>query len=86
LAVVAGARAQFKGKGTIDGKGEYGFMLTCTDGQLPGGGDTDRLRIKIWDIGTGVIVYDNQAGSDDDAELGSDFTLVGGGKIVIHKE
>jgi hypothetical protein len=42
----------------------------------------DRLRIKIWDIATEIIVYDNQAGSDDDAEL-NDFNFVRGGNIVI---
>jgi hypothetical protein len=81
--VVAGARAQFKGEGTINGEGEYGFMVTATDSQVPGGGDVDRFRIKIWDIATEVIVYDNQAGSDDDAEL-NEFNFVRGGNIVIH--
>jgi len=36
--VVAGARAQFKGLGTINGTGNYGFMLTAIDGQISGGG------------------------------------------------
>jgi len=86
--VVAGARAKFKGRGTINGEGEYGFMATATDGQVPGGGDVDRFRMKIWDIGNGVLVYDNQAGSADDAEL-NDNTILGGGypgggNIVIH--
>jgi len=82
--VLAGAQAQFKGQGTINGAGEYGFMLTAIDSQVQGGGDVDRFRIKIWDIGTGLIVYDNQAGSDDDTEL-NDFNYVRGGNIVIHK-
>jgi len=31
---VAGARAQFKGEGTVNGVADYGFMLTVTDGAL----------------------------------------------------
>ena len=47
--VVAGARAQFKGWGTINGDGNYAFILTAIDGQVSGGGGADRFRIKIWD-------------------------------------
>ncbi len=45
--VVAGARAQFKGVGTINGGDNYGFMLTAIDGAIAGGGGVDRFRIKI---------------------------------------
>jgi hypothetical protein len=38
--VVAGARAQFKDWGSINGQSEYGFMLTAIDGQ----GQRRRLR------------------------------------------
>ena len=41
--VVAGANAKYKGVGTINGEGYYGFMLTATDGS------PDTFRIKIWD-------------------------------------
>jgi PKD repeat protein len=80
--VVAGARAQFKGSGAINGGGDYGFMLTAVDGQVNGGGGTDKFRIKIWDKATGDVIYDNQIGDGDDANL---TTLLGGGSIVIHK-
>src|SRR5439155_21178078 len=66
--VVAGARAQFKGTGTVNGVGGYGFLLTAIDGNLPGGGGVDRFRIKIWNKATGAIVYDNQIGADDGAD------------------
>ncbi len=80
--VVAGARAQFKGTGTINTSGNYGFMLTAIDGQIPGGGGVDKFRIKIWDKTTDVIVYDNKFGASD---TGNDATELGGGSIVIHK-
>ena len=57
-------------------------MLTAIDGQISGGGGVDKFRIKIWDLGTGSIVYDNQVGDADDAGLS---TALGGGSIVIHK-
>lgn len=79
--VVGGAKAQFKGKGKINGAGNYGFMLTAVDGQINGGG-ADKFRIKIWDIATGVVVYDNQRGADDET---TPNTILGGGSIVIHK-
>jgi hypothetical protein len=80
--VIAGARAQYKGSGTINGAGSYGFMLTAIDGQVSGGGGVDRFRIKIWDTATGQVVYDNQMGAGDDA---TPSTALGGGSIVIHK-
>lgn len=80
--VVAGAGAQYKGTGTLNGAGHYGFMLTAIDGQRPGGGGVDRFRIKTWDKDSGdAIAYDNQMGSSDDA---SPTTALGGGSIVIH--
>ena len=80
--VIAGPHAKFKGSGTINGEGDYGFMLTATDGQVNGGGGTDRFRIKIWDRPTDQIVYDNQVGDDDDADATHE---IGGGSIVIHQ-
>lgn len=81
--VISGARAQYKGVGTINGSGDYGFLLTATDGQLTGGGGVDRFRIKIWLNSTGEVVYDNEMGSGDDA---APTTAIAGGSIVIHKK
>ena len=80
--VIAGAQAKFKGLGTINNEGEYGFMLTGIDGDLNGGGGADKFRIKIWDKDGDTIVYDNQMGEGDDSNAG---TEVGGGSIIIHK-
>lgn len=79
--VIAGARAQYKGTGTINGTGTYGFMLTAIDGQVSGGGGVDKFRMKIWDKASGTIVYDNQLGA---AESDTPRTVLGGGAIVIH--
>lgn len=81
--VVAGARAQYKGTGTINGTGNFGFLLTAIDGDLNGGGGTERFRIKIWDKDAGdLVVYDNQLGAEDGADP---TTVLGGGSIVIQK-
>jgi hypothetical protein len=72
--------AQYKGSGTINNAGNYGFLLSAVDGQLSGGGGTDRFRIKIWDKATGAVVYDNQMSAPDTA---SPTTAIGGGSIQI---
>ena len=82
--VIAGARAQYKGSGTVNGSGDYGFMLTAIDGQRNGGGDADKFRVKIWDKTNGEIVYDNQVGGDT-TDNASPNTALGGGSIVIHQ-
>jgi PKD repeat protein len=80
--VIAGAKAMYKGSGTINGGGDYAFMLSAIDGQQPGGGGVDRFRIRIWDKTTGTVIYDNQIGAADDA---NPTTALGGGSITIHK-
>jgi hypothetical protein len=78
--VVGGAKAQYKGSGTINGEAGYSFMLSAIDGALPGGGGADKFRIKITD-GAGNLVYDNQLGAADSADPA---TVIAGGNIVIH--
>ena len=80
--VIAGAKAQYKGFGTINGSGDYGFLLTATDGQVNGGGGVDKFRIKIWDKATGNVIYDNQMSAADNADATQPLA---GGSIVIHK-
>jgi hypothetical protein len=80
--VIAGAKAIYKGVGTVNGGGSFGFMVSAIDGQVNGGGGYDKFRIKIWDKNNGdAIVYDNQLGADDNADA---TTGLGGGSIVIH--
>jgi hypothetical protein len=80
--VITEANAKYKGVGTINGQGEYGFMLTATDADLTPSTDADLFRIQIWDRSTGERVYDNQFGQPDD---GYDGTEIGGGNIKVHK-
>jgi hypothetical protein len=82
--VVAGARAQYKGEGTVNGQSGYSFLLSAVDGQINGGGGMDRFRIKIWDTASGTIVYDNTMGGADDID-NADPQALGGGSISIKK-
>ncbi len=82
--VVANHRAQYKGVGTINGGGNYGFMLFAIDANLTPSTDVDLFRIKIWDKDNGdMVVYDNELGGADDADP---TTAIGGGSIMIHTD
>ncbi len=67
--VINRTSAQFKGYGTINGEGNYGFMIWAGDGSP----DTFRLKIWINDDETRVV-YDNGVAQPID-----------GGSIVIYK-
>ena len=72
-----------RGTGVLNGVGGFRFMVTAIDGQLPGGGGTDLLRIKIWNGTSGGVVYDNKPGTADDEDPS---TALGGGQIKIHSK
>ena len=81
--VVAGSKAMYKGLGTSNRSGNYGFMLSAIDADVNGNnsGTEDKFRIKIWDKENGdAVVYDNQmnVGENEDPT-----TVLGGGKITI---
>ena len=80
--VVAGSKAQFKGTGTLNGIGGYGFLLTAWDGGH--GPGVDRFRIKIWLVSSGNVIYDNKHGSSDDMDK-ADPQTISTGSIVVHK-
>lgn len=83
--VVAGHKAKYKGIGTINGAGNYGFMISAIDEKLTPSTDVDRFRIKIWDKDdSDTITYDNQIACDDSEEDADPCADIGGGNIVIH--
>ena len=71
LVVTGSNYARFKGTGTINGSGEYKFMLWAGDGE------PDTFRIRIWtedEFGVvETVEYDNGTNQ-----------AIGGGSIVIH--
>lgn len=62
----------------------YNFVLTAYDGDVNGGGDVDKFRMKITRTSDNVLVYDNRRGSSDDID-NADPMAIGGGSMVIHK-
>jgi hypothetical protein len=102
--IVSAAQARYKGRGRLRfnedpvvfngarlAGDDYGFLVSATDGDLPGGGGTDKVRFKIWRLLDGAVVYDSQRGStshadskdlDDGAEP---LTAITGGRILIKK-
>lgn len=65
-------RAQYKGVGTVNGTGQYKFMIWATDNGAFG----DSFRIKIWNaIDENDIIYDN----------GSEQVISGGQISVVVK-
>ncbi|PYR84128.1 MAG: hypothetical protein DMG19_17485, partial [Acidobacteria bacterium] len=69
--VVSGSRAQIKGSGKINGKGDYGILLTAIDGKISDEDRTDRVRLKIWNKADGVIIYDNVPTASDIESTGT---------------
>ena len=68
----SGQNAQFKGDGTINGVGDYGFMISGFDGAKTA--EPDTFRIQIWDKEDGdSVVYDNGVAQ-----------ALGGGNIMVH--
>ncbi|MGH3070858.1 MAG: PKD domain-containing protein [Gaiellaceae bacterium] len=79
--VIAGARAQYKGQGEVNGLPGYGFFLAAIDGDEGGAPGPDRLRVKIWRLDSGQVVYDNQTAAAEDA---LPTTAISAGSIKVH--
>jgi PKD repeat protein len=79
--VVAPPYAFFQGSGTIDGAGNYGFLISAMDEKFAPDEDEDRFRLQIWDEG-GAVVYDNQMGS---GIYDNPTTPLGKGSIALHQ-
>jgi hypothetical protein len=77
--VVAGSKAKFKGRGSINGIPGYLFMISAIDGDAKE--NLDLFRIKIWNEFTGDVVYDNQMVDEIDADP---ITVISSGSIKIH--
>ena len=54
--ITAGPKAMFKGEGTINGEGLYGFQVSVIDANLTPSTDVDKFRIKIWDKDSGYFL------------------------------
>jgi len=82
--VLAGAKAQYQGTGTVEGSlHHFGFAVTVKDGQVSGGDGIDTIRLRVWDMDHGdAVVYDSQAGDPVDADATTPVTK---GQVKIKK-
>ncbi|HYI65339.1 MAG TPA: ExeM/NucH family extracellular endonuclease [Candidatus Limnocylindrales bacterium] len=74
VAEVDGSAAHYGGTGTVNGDAGYRFLVAVTDGP-------DRLRVKIWNVATGEVVFDNQPGEPDDAAASQPIRS---GQVRVH--
>ena len=80
--VITKHKAMYKGTGTINNAGNYGFQLTAIDAALTPSTSDDLFRIRIWDKDKyDLLVYDNQVGEND--PNADPTTAIGGGNIKI---
>lgn len=65
-----GMRVQYRGQGTVNGRGSYRFTLTATSGAASGGKDRIHVRIAHTEPGSKVetVDYDNGAGTGAQAK------------------
>ena len=79
--VVVDGKAMYRGTGTINGTGTYGFFIVAYDGQGPG--SVDRFRIKIWNAAN-TVIYDNRPGASEDIDT-ADPQAIANGSVQVHK-
>jgi hypothetical protein len=87
--IISGARARYKGEGTVNGGADlYKFQVTALDAGISRDGIAqDGFRIKIWQedaSGVETVLYDSGLGADDSTGSGG-TTPIGGGSITIHQ-
>ncbi|MDX2038441.1 MAG: PKD domain-containing protein [Isosphaeraceae bacterium] len=66
--IVDGSTARYRGIGTVNGSGEFGFEISVVDGGLRTPAVRDRIRIVINDLASGSTVFDNHPGLPPSAE------------------
>ena len=76
--VVSGAKATLKGSGTVNGSGNYTFLISAIDGSQTNGQNLIRVQIKD---SSNNIIYDTQAG---DADTADPTTPLANGTIKVH--
>jgi len=80
--MVAGHKATYKGNGTINGEGNYEFLISAIDAERTSSANTDMFRIKIWN--TTTVIYDNNVGVGvDTGDYADPITPIPKGKIKI---
>jgi hypothetical protein len=83
--IVSGNMASLQGKGTINGQGNYLFLLSVIDGS---DNSQDKLRMMIWEAQpgstAGKLVFDNQEKRGEGQEI-QPGNAVSSGSVTIQK-
>jgi hypothetical protein len=80
---VAGYKAQFSGAGKLNNQSGYDFLFTITDeDKKEGTKSNDKIRIKVWNHASSLVVYDNLPGAVNNANPSQRLTE---GKIEIKR-
>jgi PKD repeat protein len=74
--IVNGPTARLQGNGTLNGEAGYAFTIVTTD-DAP----VDAIRIRVWFVATGAVVYDSRPG---DPVTSSAVSPLAGGVLQIH--
>lgn len=73
--VVNGSSARAEGVGTVGGRSGFAFSLSALDGR------PDRVRVRVWEVATGRVVYDNEPAAALDAPPTAPMP---NGNVVVH--
>lgn len=76
--VVVGNTAFLEGNGTINGAGNYNFLISGIDGSQTGG--QSYVRVRITDS-SNTVVYDTQPGAQEGADPTTPLTI---GSVKVH--
>ncbi len=77
--VVSGDTAFFQGTGTINGSGNYTYLVSVIDGKA-NGSNIDLFRVQIWETESRQMFYDSQWG---DFRFADPTIVITCGKIVF---
>ncbi|HEV7990904.1 MAG TPA: PKD domain-containing protein, partial [Gemmatimonadaceae bacterium] len=78
--VVQGAVANVRGSGRLANGTPVGFLIAARDGKVAGD-RIDRVRVKLWNLSTGVVLFDSEPGAPDSAPPAG---TLGGGNVALH--
>jgi len=76
--VVGGPCARLRGRGTVNGVGDFAFDVIAIDGPT-----TDAVRIRIWNRVSGTVLYDNRP---REPLADSRVAALGGGSVQLHAQ
>ena len=77
--------AQFRGSCKVNNVTGYKVLVAQTDINYSCGafGGNNKVRIKVWNVATGQVIYDTQPGAPDNA---TPTTSLNGGAIQVHTQ